>query len=996
MTSVHRPIPTSIVQRTHSYSTSIIQRTNTQSCRQSNKKLTSKVSPSIPPHLQLVFHFNARSILPKMSELSTITKSLKPAIVAVTETWLTTSVPDGTLLLPDYSTVVRADRSSISQRGGGVLLLVHDSLQITVRSDLQIWPESAWLEFQTKTNRSLILGCMYRPPASNANSFAQDLEASLEKVDLRCSDVLIVGDFNAKSQSWLPTDSGNAAGHVLEPAFLRLGLHQCVSSPTHLLPDGSLGALLDLVLTSNPSLISSVSTHPPVGSSDHLSLLCQLQLTTPRTERSTCKRIWNYDKADLAKLTKALSEADWTGVSCSPDINTALSSWTTTFMNIVNKHIPSKRLRKITPKNPFVTPIIEAAIKEKRAALRRLKREPSTTNRDTFKQLRNRVTHLLRKSERAHATSLYRASKLQHSPSNSKNFWSHMKTIQGKVKQTVIPVLVDRNKKATTAGEKAKLLNEFFSEQTKLDGALSSIPDVSSLNNNSRTFDTLHTTPQEVYNILSHLNVRKSSGIDEIPPRLLRECATGISESLSTVFNRSFTSARFPTAWKQALVIPIFKRGDKSSPGNYRPISLLPILSKVLERIVNNKLSRFLASWMAPNQSGFKRSDGTTSQLMRLTQEWSNAVDKGNYVGTIFFDLRKAFDRIWHQGLLAKLAAAGVKGSAHRWFASYLADRQQATVVDGTTSPFAALYAGVPQGAVLSPLLFSVYMNDIPFSGSTNLFADDTSSYVTESSPLELRRKLQDRTEALCTWFTKWLLTINPTKSVVMVFRSYKKPRISIQITVESSIIPQQRTHRHLGVIFNENLTWADHVTGVILNASAKLGLIRRMSKRLDPLVIRELYICCIRPAVEYAHIVWAGLTALDCARLERLNRKAGRLILKLPAASNLPHDILLARAGLPTLTERRQFAQIKFCFNALYRDSRLPEHLKQAVSVWTSSQTPSSHHMTLRGGSVRLPRPWTNCQKSSPFYSAFSLWNTLPSNVQTSASLTTVSYSFS
>ena len=178
-------------------------------------------------------------------------------------------------------------------------------------------------------------------------------------------------------------------------------------------------------------------------------------------------------------------------------------------------------------------------------------------------------------------------------------------------------------------------------------------------------------------------------------------------------------------------------------------------------RIVHNKISRFPSPWFARNQSRFKQSDGTIQQLIRLTQEWSDAVDKGHYTGCVFFDLRKAFDRVWHQGLLAKLRAAGIKGAALQWFASFLSGRNQATLVSGSVSPYAALHAGIPQGAILSQLLFSVFMNDIPFGGRTNLFADDTSSYVIDTSPHTVCHKLQLRTDALCSWFNTWLLSVN-------------------------------------------------------------------------------------------------------------------------------------------------------------------------------------------------------------------------------------------
>ena len=179
-----------------------------------------------------------------------------------------------------------------------------------------------------------------------------------------------------------------------------------------------------------------------------------------------------------------------------------------------------------------------------------------------------------------------------------------------------------------------------------------------------------------------------------------------LKECRQCLFNRSFELSEFPTAWKEAMVIPMFKKGSHTDPGNYRPIALLPILSKVLERIVHDKLSSFLLTWLHDSQSGFKKGDGTVPQLLRLCQEWSRHVDNSAYVGILFFDLRKAFDQVWHDGLLSKLEAAGIRGSAFAWMKSFLTSRRQITTVEGCTSAPVEIWASVPQGAILSSLLF--------------------------------------------------------------------------------------------------------------------------------------------------------------------------------------------------------------------------------------------------------------------------------------------------
>ena len=209
------------------------------------------------------------------------------------------------------------------------------------------------------------------------------------------------------------------------------------------------------------------------------------------------------------------------------------------------------------------------------------------------------------------------------------------------------------------------------------------------------------------------LKTHKAGGLDNIPARLLKYCAIGITDSLTCLFNHSFELSEFPTAWKEALVVPMHKKGSMTDPGNYRPIALLPIISKFLERIVHDKLSPFFQLWLHDKQSGFKKGDGTVPQLLRLCQDWNKQIDSSSYFRALFFDLKKAFDRVWHDGLLVKVEAAGTRGSALAWIRSFLSLRRQITMIEGFSSSSMEIRAGVPQGAILSPLLFSIYVNDI-------------------------------------------------------------------------------------------------------------------------------------------------------------------------------------------------------------------------------------------------------------------------------------------
>ena len=232
------------------------------------------------------------------------------------------------------------------------------------------------------------------------------------------------------------------------------------------------------------------------------------------------------------------------------------------------------------------------------------------------------------------------------------------------------------------------------------------------------------------------------------------------------LFNRSFRKGSVPSEWKMALVVPIHKGGSKASPTNYRPFALLSIVSKVMEKIVSKRLYTFLSPILSSKQSGCRKKDNTTSQLVRLVQEWSTAIDSAHLLEVVFFDIKKAFDRVCLPGLLYKLQAAGVRGQALAWFESFLINRQQCTVVGQHMSSASSLHAGVPQGAILSPLLFSLYMNDVVQATGTdvNMFADDTSVSATDKSVTGLQVKLQRAVDALADWFSSWALTVNNKK----------------------------------------------------------------------------------------------------------------------------------------------------------------------------------------------------------------------------------------
>ena len=335
---------------------------------------------------------------------------------------------------------------------------------------------------------------------------------------------------------------------------------------------------------------------------------------------------------------------------------------------------------------------------------------------------------------------------------------------------------------------------------------------------------------------------------------------------------------------------------------------------------------------------------------------------------------------MWHDGLLSKLEAAGIRGSAFAWMKSFLTSRRQITTVEGCTSAPAEIGAGVPQGAILSLLPFSVYVNDLSSAtpaSNINLFADDTSAYVSSQAPSVLNSDLQTTADSLSSWFSRWHLSVHPAKTVCMVLRSTGMPPCQLNIKIDGNHITQVTRHCHLGVTFNERLSWKDHVHDVIKKSAncKKIGLLRRLGRQLSSTVVWDLYAFSIRPGIEYGSIVWSGLSSPDAARLERFNRSAARLITKTSPSSDQysSRKLLLARAGLPSLGTRRRMAQCTLIRKAYLE--RHPRHLQRALSPWIS---PGKRRQSPRTSplSIHVQRPNKSFFQRSTLFQAATTWN--------------------
>ena len=391
----------------------------------------------------------------------------------------------------------------------------------------------------------------------------------------------------------------------------------------------------------------------------------------------------------------------------------------------------------------------------------------------------------------------------------------------------------------------------------------------------------LRFTPPEVLKVLLSLNTGKATGADNIGNFLLKQTAHVIAEPLCQLFNYSLRTGKFPSAWKKSNVVPVHKKNDRQNKDNYRPISLLCNISKVFERLVHLKLYDFLNSrgLHTSKNSGFRKGDGTTNQLVSIVNKIQKGLDDGHDVRMVFLDLSKAFDKVWHKGLLFKLECVGMGGSLLSWFESYLTDRSQRVVINGQSSEFLPVETGVPQGSTLGPLLFLIYMNDIVdnISCDINLFADDTSLLEVMSDPVRNTENLNRDLQTLSAWAAQWLMYFNVLKTVLMTF-SLKRQTHCPPVMFDGTPLPETKTHTHLGLTLTTNLSWDAHIDRLITKAGKYNNILKRLKYLLPRATIDTLYKTKIRPILEYANEIYDNCSIKYSNKLERFQVVTARI----------------------------------------------------------------------------------------------------------------------
>ena len=512
-------------------------------------------------------------------------------------------------------------------------------------------------------------------------------------------------------------------------------------------------------------------------------------------------------------------------------------------------------------------------------------------------------------------------------------------------------------------------------------------------NNNSPNIDKelkFHfdfVTPVFIFDEICKMSSKKATGLDNLSIRLLKLAAPIVCDSLAYICNLSLFTSNFPSAWKKARVTPIFKEGDKSDVNNYRPISVLPVISKIIERSVHNQLYDFLTKNELLNscQSGFRKNHSTTTTLLDVSDHILNNMNQGKLKGALFIDIKKAFDTVNHDLLLKKLQNYGIDGDALSWFASYLSDRTQSVCINSILSDVKQIDIGIPQGSILGPLLFIIYVNSLPDCVDCKcvMYADDTTLLFSANDHATLQENMNNSLSKIAHWFKSNQLTLNIKKTKYMIFGSkYVLNNVSeFELVYDTNAVERIDKFKYLGVIFDPLLSWCNHVDYISTIISKRIGVIRRVKFYLPSKTLQMLANAIVFPHFDYCSSVWSNfkLEFSNCLRI--LQNKLARVLLSADIRS--PINDLMDALNWTRLENRWEKHLLVIVFKCLQHIA--PSYLSSNF-IYTSS-VHSQNTRSQSSNTLVVPHYNINPGKRTFLYRGSSIWNKLPQNIRANLS---------
>ena len=922
-----------------------------------------------------IAHLNVRSLMNKWDAFKAQFENSCVHILGLSETWLNDKIPSSLFNLSKDYVLIRNDRNwsedstNDIKKGGGVCLFVNSKLHFCEStfakynsSNRNI--ECQWVSIMQPHSKQLVIGNIYRPPQGNIEAFIKYLEDILTEINLDRIELLLMGDFNIDF-----LDKNDTSYKKLLDLIKPLGLRQTIREPTRLANNRN--SCLDLFITNADNSLNARVVN--INLSDHLLILCSKQhIKIPKVKCNFIGRSYrNYD-ADVFKHN--IIEANWENFDNNDTVTGKWEILEEIIRSNIDNMCPLKSFKIKQEKEPWITNELIEIIKDKDLALKRAKKRKDPELWKEAKRLRNTCIRRLRE-----ARADYIKENLNNNMGDQKKFWKNIQNVLPS-KRTYGPLnlkLIDQSTGKHIAEEStASYINDFF---------VNIGPNLAKKCNTEWNFrgkncensiNDIETDIDEIVKLCKAININKASCIEHLSSQILRDAFLAVPYKIVQLFNLSFSMADIPKSWKLAKITPLQKTGNKNDVSNLRPVSLLPLTSKLIEKIVHNRIYSFCETnnILDERQGGFRPNHSTCSTTAYFINDIYSAMNNNEVVIATFIDAMKAFDTVNHKILLQKAKKYGIKGQVLLWLENYLNERYQCTIANNIVSDIKLITCGVPQGSVCGPLLFLLYINDISDvleNCKVSLYADDTVIYILHENVNDALRLLQSDLDNLVAWCTDNKLTINSKKTKYCIFgmRSNVKRSKSIDtvLSLNNNILDRVCSYKYLGFILDDHLNFNKHISTLCNLVSHKLYLFSKIRKYLTTEACITIFKTMVLTVMEYGDIVYSGTAACNLNKIDKLFYRGLRICLGNEIIYS--KNDLCAECRLSPLSKRRDLHLLLF----MHKQSTNKDLLKPCYIATRLHNAPVFWQY----------KPVNEKVRYNILYRGALLWNNLPANVR-------------
>ena len=933
----------------------------------------------------IVINMNTRNLTNKYEDLEYICEKVMPDIICITESWMDESVPENGFIPTGYN-IIRKDRSKGFKKkynkttGGGIAIIYKNNINVERKTYLtEKIEEILWV--QPKTKDPFLLGLLYKPDYSDMLELKKEseneesiLENNIKKATQVSNRLIICGDFNIDMNS-----PSNPKTKQLTTVYETYQLKQHIKKPTRVDPRSGRASIIDHIWATEeaPSIIRSGTF---IGLSDHFAtyaIINAIKQPIP-DEKIQFRSFKNYKQEQYQEDLKMKIEENKNlhEYVSAKDVNGATDELIKTLREVIDAHAPTKVIttKYMQQKIPWFNNILKEKIAFKNQLLedRRLYGSKCFNNR--IKELSNEIHYLKRKFKKK-----YVAEKLEESEGNSKSYWKLINDLlfRGKPKKTIEPDMINQ--------DKANQINKFFATVgTEIQKALKTTIHQRNLNG-LIGFEFVPETVSSISKIFDQIKIDTATGTDEIPAKLLKDAKVVLVPIVTLLINLSYETYTFPNCLKHARIKPLYKSEDINEPKNYRPISILPTLSKIFERAATNQITKYLEqnNLITHTQHAYRQKHSTQTCLIEVVNHLYEILDNKKTPAIISLDLSKAFDSINHDLLLSKLADLKMSESTIKWVKSYLSNRKQITKFQHFTSEEEEITSGIPQGSILGPLMFVCFTNDFSKSFDASLkimsYADDTQIIVNDKNMENLKTKIKSAIDTAQTWYKDNTMKMNVGKTEILIINKTSTVK-NFKIFFENDGKPVKVTAspwiKVLGVKIDHQLNWNSQINYVKKNSINAIRQVHRINHLLPVKHRIQLYNTLVTPHFDYSDVVWGGCGKTNSKRIQIAQNFAVRSITgnrKRDSASASFNKLKFLR-----LDQRRYIHETVFIHKSLIfqNPSEINNQYLQHLSITDNRQSYT--------GKLVPPKHNTTKYTQSPLYRTIQSWNSCPSTFPT------------